>query len=80
MHNKLRRSSGNSGDQMKSNDVNDFKYSTFFKNKTNAFRFGSVINEKRAVQNGFFFVFPRLIGGKRHVATHQPIPCACEKH
>ena len=50
MHNKLRKSSGNSGDQMKLNDVNDFKHLTFFKNKTNTFRFGSVINEKRAVQ------------------------------
>ena len=58
MHNKLRKSSGNSGNQMKSNDVNDFKNSTFFKNKTNAFRFGSVINEKRAVQKSFFlFLF-----------------------
>ena len=54
MHNKLRKSSGNSGDQMKSNNVNDFKHSTVFKNKTNAFRIGSVINEKRAVQKGFF--------------------------
>ena len=54
MHNKLRKSSGNSGDQMKSNDVNDFKHSTLFKNKTNAFRFGSVINEKGAVQKGSF--------------------------
>lgn len=57
MHNKLRKSSGNSGDQMKSNDVNDFKHSTIFKNKTNVFRFDSVINEKRAVQKRFFRCF-----------------------
>ena len=54
MHNKLRKSSGNSGDQMKSNDVNDFKHSTILENKTNVFRFDSVINEKRAVQKSFF--------------------------
>ena len=35
---------------MKSNDVNDFKHSTIFKNKANVFRFDSGINEKRAVQ------------------------------
>ena len=57
MHNKLRKSSGNSGDQMKSNNVNDFKHSTIFKNKTNVFRFDSVINEKRAVKKSFFRCF-----------------------
>ena len=62
---------------MKSNDVNDFKHPTIFKNKTNVFRFDSVINEKRAVQC-FFVVSPRLLGGKRHFATHQPI-CEREK-
>ena len=57
MHNKLRKSSGNSGDQMKSNDVNDLKRSTIFKNKTNVFRFDSVITEKRAVQKRFVRCF-----------------------
>ena len=79
MHNKLRKSSGNSGDQMKSNDVNDFKRSTIFKNKTNVFRFDSVITEKGQFKKVFFVVSPRLLGGKKHFATHQPI-YAREKH